>query len=162
MIVGVALLALCGCATPLRTHGIPNYSLVATNLARGGEPNKEGWEYLQSQGFKIVIKLNTDAEGSDDYARQCGMTVDKYPITFLQQIFGPPYRTQIAVWEAAECGEKVFVHCSHGEDRTGLIVAMYRHQVQGWTKDAARKEMLALGFHPAELGLDWYYREKVP
>ena len=44
----------------------------------------------------------------------------------------------------------VLVHCYHGADRTGLVVAMYRVIYQGWSLDAARSEMIdgRYGFHP--------------
>ena len=43
----------------------------------------------------------------------------------------------------------VLVHCYHGADRTGLVVAMYRVIYQGWSLDAARSEMIdgGYGFH---------------
>ena len=43
----------------------------------------------------------------------------------------------------------ILVHCRHGADRTGLIMAMYRVVFQGWTKEQAKKEMLegGYGFH---------------
>jgi protein tyrosine/serine phosphatase len=42
------------------------------------------------------------------------------------------------------------IHCQHGADRTGVMSAMYRIVVQGWTKDDAIKEMVdgGYGFHP--------------
>ncbi|MBC7478239.1 MAG: tyrosine-protein phosphatase, partial [Pseudorhodobacter sp.] len=44
----------------------------------------------------------------------------------------------------------VLVHCHHGADRTGLIVALYRMVAQGWSRDAAAAELVAggYGFHP--------------
>ena len=38
------------------------------------------------------------------------------------------------------------VHCQHGADRTGLVVAMYRIVFQGWTKEDAIAEMVDGGF----------------
>ncbi|MBC7739269.1 MAG: protein-tyrosine-phosphatase, partial [Candidatus Saccharibacteria bacterium] len=42
------------------------------------------------------------------------------------------------------------VHCHHGADRTGLIVALYRLIAQGWSRDAAIAELIegGYGFHP--------------
>lgn len=53
---------------------------------------------------------------------------------------------------------KVLIHCEHGQDRTGLVVACYRVQHMGWTHEAAEKDMLAHGFHKALHGL-WEYWE---
>jgi protein tyrosine/serine phosphatase len=38
------------------------------------------------------------------------------------------------------------IHCQHGADRTGTMVAIYRIAVQGWTKQDAIKEMTDGGF----------------
>ena len=40
----------------------------------------------------------------------------------------------------------VFVHCERGADRTGMMCAMYRISVCGWTKPAAIAEMKNGGF----------------
>lgn len=45
--------------------------------------------------------------------------------------------------------QPVLVHCAQGSDRTGMMVAIYRIVVQGWSKDEALKEMIdgGYGFH---------------
>ena len=40
----------------------------------------------------------------------------------------------------------VFVHCQHGADRTGLMCAVYRVAICGWTKEEAIREMTQGGF----------------
>jgi protein tyrosine/serine phosphatase len=40
----------------------------------------------------------------------------------------------------------VLMHCKHGSDRTGLMAAMYRVVVQGWSKEDALEEMTEGGF----------------
>ena len=46
--------------------------------------------------------------------------------------------------------QPVLVHCRHGADRTGAMVAVYRIVIEGWTKDDALQEMTrgGYGFHP--------------
>lgn len=36
----------------------------------------------------------------------------------------------------------ILVHCWHGADRTGAVVALYRMVVQGWSRERAIGEML--------------------
>ena len=49
----------------------------------------------------------------------------------------------------------IFVHCFHGSDRTGVLLAMYRMAREGWDMKSAYQEMKACGFH----GL-WVYHYK--
>jgi tyrosine-protein phosphatase SIW14 len=44
-------------------------------------------------------------------------------------------------------GQKVFVHCYLGEDRSGVMVAVYRIAQQNWTADQAVAEMVSFGYH---------------
>ncbi len=46
--------------------------------------------------------------------------------------------------------QPVLLHCKHGADRTGMMVAIYRVVEQGWSKQAAIAEMTqgGFGYHP--------------
>lgn len=67
-----------------------------------------------------------------------------------------PYRTNhvddvdvlkaLRAIQAAEAKGPVLMHCKHGSDRTGLMAAMYRVVVQGWSKEDALSEMTQGGF----------------
>lgn len=56
--------------------------------------------------------------------------------------------------------QPVLVHCAQGSDRTGMMVAIYRIVVQGWSKDDALKEMIdgGYGFHAIWQDLVRYVR----
>ena len=41
----------------------------------------------------------------------------------------------------------VYVHCGTGSDRTGVLFALYRMEVDGWSRERAADEMEARGFH---------------
>ena len=45
----------------------------------------------------------------------------------------------------------LFIHCSHGKDRTGMMTGLYRIEAQGWEPAAAVEEMGFLGYH------GWYH-----
>lgn len=67
-----------------------------------------------------------------------------------------PYRTNhvddaqvikaLRAIQTAEAKGPVLMHCKHGSDRTGLMAAMYRVVVQGWSKEDALNEMTQGGF----------------
>lgn len=121
---------------------------------RGGQPQTdEDWMVLVAKGVQNVIKLNEEHEGSDLGALAAGLSLYKVPIGLLDQLVLPleaAKRIEEAIWFP---WDKTFVHCTHGQDRTGLCVAMWRYKVCGWSKEKAEEEMLANGFHQALLGL---------
>jgi tyrosine-protein phosphatase SIW14 len=147
------LFCLCGCAHHI-THGIPNFAQVDSRLYRGGQPTPDGWRYLKSIGVRNVIKLNTQAEGVDDYVN---FNVYESPVTLGQQLGLEPMPPHFGVGFDSHAGSS-FVHCEHGQDRTGLFVAIHRVRVDGWTKAQAEKEMLSMGFHRSLHGL-WEFWE---
>lgn len=67
-----------------------------------------------------------------------------------------PYRTNhvddadvlkaLRAIQTAQAKGPVLMHCKHGSDRTGLMAAMYRVVVQGWSKEDALSEMTQGGF----------------
>ncbi len=179
--VGMSLLCLwlAGCATHCdqcdansqrqawAPHGIPNFAVVdeQRHIYRGGQPTDEGWLWLKANGVTLDVKLDTDAEGSDAMAERVGIMVWKEPVTMAQQL---GLRKMPMAW-FVDCvlpSNGVFIHCLHGQDRTGLAVALLRVQrVQncesgfGWRKADAYQEMMNHGFHQELGGLWRFWRE---
>lgn len=88
------------------------------------------------------------------------MTVHRFPIPWWRQVIWRPRQSDLI--SAVELiGGKVFIHCEHGEDRTGLVVGCFRLS-QGWTKDDAYAEMLAHYFHPLLQGLQGRWNSENP
>lgn len=150
----ILALLLAGCAYPA-PHGVPNLARVEPGVWRGGQPTAQGWAYLRSVGVKWDVKLNTEREGSDAGAAANGIQVMRLPITFTQQTLGAPDRATLSAAVSAIGSDGTFIHCSHGQDRTGLVVGLYRVRREHWTKAAAWAEMSAHGFHPLLRGLCW-------
>jgi protein tyrosine phosphatase (PTP) superfamily phosphohydrolase (DUF442 family) len=134
-------------AQKIEVTGVKNCFEVTTNLYRGAQPTAEGMAHLQALGIKTVINLR--AWHSDK---------DKVAGTGLKSV-----RFETEPWHGDE--EDVvrflkvvtdtnnlpaFVHCERGADRTGMMCAMYRIVVCGWTKSEAIAEMKdgGFGFNP--------------
>lgn len=159
LFTGLALLT--GCQSPsVSLNGIPQLSPIniGAHQWRGGQPDATGAAFLKSQGVTRRLKLNTEAEGSDDAIRAEGIEVRYSPITLAQQlglvaIPKAQIRADVAYLAAGPC----FVGCERGEDRTGLVVACYRVTAEGWSKKQARAEMREHHFHPWLLGLTFFW-----
>ena len=161
--------SLLGCAsTTTYVHGIPNLSQVGPGIWRSGQPTSaDQWLYLKSLGITKVIKLNMDGEGSDDGARAAGLTVyelgiepegDKDVFDNILNTFVKPDPNKVDEAEAIiEVGGGILVHCTHGQDRTGIAIGLHRVLHDHWTKDAAYQEMIKHGFHPELHGLHEFW-----
>jgi len=162
----VALLALVACGGTTVTHGVPNLVEVEPGLWRGGQPTIAGWAHLRDLGVRTVIKLNFDAEDVDDPAAVLGMTVlpVPFPPSEIDNLLGGPTVEQVRRIVAAMADAKArptYVHCTHGQDRTGLAVGAYRVS-RGWPKSKAWWEMRERGFHELFLGLTDFWHDHVP
>ncbi len=146
------------------THGVPNLVKVEANLWRAGQPTTlEQWQYLKSLGITQVVKLNFETEGSDKGAESVGMKVHVLSIqpegdldlldNITHTLVHPDATRLDEAEQVIESGGGVLVHCTHGQDRTGLVVGRYRVLHDGWTKDAAYAEMRKNNFHQALKGL---------
>ena len=160
-------------------NGIPNLDAVEPSLFRGGQPDECGWDWLKKAVVQTVIKLNTEAEGSEAQAEALGFKVVRFPIPWWRQTILRPRSCDLhtAVGLITTRVAPLFIHCGSdartaspdaaedntqgGEDRTGLLVGCFR-LTQGWTKEAAYAEMLTHGFHPILQGLQGCWEAQRP
>lgn len=157
----LALTLLTACVSVPLQHGVPNLAQVEEGVWRGGQPTAEGWAYLRSLGVHTSIKLNPVSEGSDDLAISNNIAVLYFPISTIQQTLDEP-KEETVYGAALSITNGTFVHCTKGEDRTGLVIGVYQVRVRHWTKEAAFKEMMAHGFHPMLRGLYSFWEDCVP
>lgn len=170
----LAVLAACGSATsPLDAPSegdaafegqnlAPAIELVEPGLYRGHRPDTATLQQLKSLGVRTILDLeDTQSAVKPESAvvRSLGMTFISTP---MSGFWAPSDATvnQAEAVLADKSRRPLFVHCQHGEDRTGLIVGLYRVQTEHWTPAAAYREMLAKGFHRILVFLNHYYEEK--
>ena len=134
-------------AEKIDRSGLPNFYGVAPNLYRGAQPTAEGLRAAQKLGVKTVIDLRAF---HSDAGEAAGTKLKLEGISF--KTWHPEDDDVIHFLKivTARKNQPVFVHCQHGSDRTGMMVAIYRIAVQGWTKRDAIDEMTngGFGFHP--------------
>ncbi len=145
-------------AIPIKKPGLPNFHQVSGDLYRGAQPTAEGIQELQKIGIKTVVNLryfhsDRDEIGDTKLASEHIRMIALFPreshiIRFLRIM-------------TDDARKPVFVHCLHGSDRTGVIVAAYRIVVQGRSKDEALEEMTrgGFGFHGFLKNLIWFIQD---
>jgi len=131
-----------GWAQPMDLPGLPNLHKVSDELYRGAEPTAEGIQQLKKLGVKTVVDLRSS--GASDDLRGTGMAYVRIRATAWQPDDEDVVQFLRTVMDNNH--GPVFVHCQRGADRTGMMTAIYRVAVQGWTKDQAIAEMTQGGF----------------
>lgn len=145
----------------------PDGTDSANAVYRSGQPQGDAeWGYLKKLGIKTVVKLN---EFSSDVNESDERSFAKKNHINLIRVYMPPedfphnwnlwaHPEEKALMQAVEALENkdnlpALVHCSHGKDRTGLVVAVYSVRNKNYCKDAALDEMEYYGTSPFLLGL---------
>jgi len=133
-------------AQPVTADGVPNLHKVSDVLYRSAQPTATGMRSLQGMGIKTVINLRVF---HSDYDELAGTTLRGEHISF--KTWHPEMEDAVKFLRLVNDpqAQPVLVHCRYGADRTGMMVAIYRIAVQGWTKEEALHEMLdgEFGFH---------------
>ncbi len=152
-------------ASPVAENaGLPNLHRVNAALYRSAQPTKEGFVFLGTQAARVAANVNADAAADQPIKTIVSLQafhdetalVAPFPALRLAHI---PFNTwhpkdkdvirflRIATTPALQ---PVLVHCRHGADRTGTMVAIYRIAYEGWSKAEAMAEMTGggFGFHP--------------
>lgn len=131
-------------------HGlIRNFQVVTPWLCRGGQPTREEIDSLAQASIKTVICLRWGAKtiaAERKAVEDAGMQFVSLPLYYWRL----PVMTEIDEFLAllaSEAARPIFVHCFHGSDRTGLMIAMYRITCEHWTFQDAYEEMKRYGFH---------------
>lgn len=128
---------------------------------RSGQPETEcDWQYLEKLGIKTVVKLNEFSDKVDAETERCiAKTHHIDVITYYMQPEDWPHNLNLSahpdeevLLQAVETlknnNRPVLVHCSHGKDRTGLVVAAYSVLYKNYCKNFAIKEMEHYGANP--------------
>lgn len=141
---------------PLAEAGlnIPNLHKVDENFYRGGMPNELGLRQLKAAGVTTIVSLANERryrEPEREMAQRLGFKFVHIPLSPWREPSANDIDAFLSVVNNKDA-EPVFVHCLHGEDRTGAMVAIYRLD-HGWTRQAAFDEMRERGFHRIFLNL---------
>ena len=97
--------------------------------------------------MKTIIDLR-DKHSDKDILGDAKIAFEHIPMTTWNPKEADVVRFLQIVTDKAR--QPVFVHCQHGADRTGMMCAIYRVTVDGWSKQQAIDEMTkgGFGFHP--------------
>jgi tyrosine-protein phosphatase SIW14 len=141
---------------------IPHFNQVTAHIYRGGRPSAAGLQELEQLGVKTIIDLENNSGAIQ--SEQAGLKN-----TSIQFVSVP-----LASWKTPKDADvekvlqlladpqnyPIFIHCQHGQDRTGLLVGLYRVFEMNWKPVDAYHEMKERGFHPVLFFLNHYFEKK--
>lgn len=145
-------------AVPIEKPGLPNLHKVTDDLYRGAQPTEEGFRELKKMGIKTFVNLRAFHSDKDEI-KGLDFAYENIDIKTWHAEDEDIVRFLKIVTDKTKA--PVFVHCLHGADRTGMMIAVYRIAIQGWSKEDAIKEMTegGYGWHPIWRNLLGHIRE---
>lgn len=135
---------------------LDNFWKINDTIYRCEQPQKKDFGYLNNLGIRAVLNLrtcHTDKRFIKNFniveynvKMKAGNFDDKEIIESIRAIRDSP--------------KPLIVHCWHGSDRTGVVIAMFRIIYQNWTKEQALLELQngGYGFHPVFSNIKEYIK----
>jgi protein tyrosine/serine phosphatase len=132
-------------AVKVNSEFLHNFYWVDENLYRSEQPNAAAMIELEKLGISSILNLRRTKTDK----REARMTelelrhvrINSWTINYAELVK--------ALKEIKDAPKPVLVHCKHGSDRAGAVVAAYRIAFNGWSKEQALEELRfgGFGFH---------------
>ena len=162
------------------TPSIQNFKEVEAGLYRGGHPNDEDLHDLRRLGIRTVIDLQggdamknpianffvkliskgeqpRDIRHEEFVTKSLGMNFYNFPLSSLHRVTEKEAASIDQVIEILrdQANYPIYIHCAHGRDRTGLVMAIARVRLFQWSIKDSYREMKSFG-HKKSDKLDHY------
>jgi protein tyrosine/serine phosphatase len=137
---------------------VRNFEKVNEQVYRGGDPTAVGLTELGAMGIKVDLDLREASDATKvekEQAEKLGMKYVNIPMKPFSAPTNDVLEHALALLGQARPGP-VFVHCRRGKDRTGVVIACYRIQHDGWSNQQALDEAKKHGMSFTEHGMRAY------
>jgi protein tyrosine/serine phosphatase len=132
---------------PAENVEVKNFGKVNDHLYRGGQPEEDEYHQLAAKGIKTVIDLREDARSKSRMrAKDAGLNYINIRLNDKR----PPTKEESNLFLSLvkdQSNWPVFVHCAGGRHRTGVLIAVYRMEIDGWNVRQAYEEMKDYKFY---------------
>ena len=145
---------------------LPRLHQISERLYRGAQPRPRGIHRLAELGINTLINLrgtNAETRADEAEAKSLGLSYFNIPLPVWGRPNDADIQHVLEIINAPESG-RVFVHCRDGVDRTGMIVALYRINREGWSREMANAEAARSGMRGNQYWMrdyisDFYVRQ---
>ncbi|MFH1725256.1 MAG: tyrosine-protein phosphatase [Elusimicrobiota bacterium] len=143
------------------TSDLPNFARVDESYYRSAQPTVRGLRMIAELGVRTVLNLRDDSESYEKVVVEgFGMRYIHMPMSAWKRPTGEQIDTFLSLMRDPEAAP-MLVHCARGADRTGVLSAIRRMEIDGWTAMRAAKEMIAFKTYSPPLVLyvfEYYHR----
>ncbi|HYY55736.1 MAG TPA: dual specificity protein phosphatase family protein [Pyrinomonadaceae bacterium] len=147
----------------LRYKELPNFHQVNDRLWRGAQPREGGIRKLAALGVKTILNLRAEDSRALTEEREAHVAGLRYFNVAMEGLDRPKDemvdRALAIINDPAN--QPVFVHCKHGADRTGTVVAIYRITHDGWSSEQALHEAKQYGLSWIQFGMKDFIKDYV-
>jgi len=130
---------------------LPNYYRLRPDIATAGQPTDEALEAVQKAGFKAVLNLRTEQEGSlEEKPRVEALGMEYFNIPIGPEGFSPEIVSKFRDILADSANRPILIHCA-SSNRVGAM--WYIHQVldNGESESSALEEAKKAGLRSEAL-----------
>ncbi len=132
-------------AQPIIGSSLDNFYKVSEGVYRSEQPDSEDFDSIVSVGIGEILSLR-EHHSDNDEAETHKVTLHRIEVNT-----GKMNEEQLkeALKIIIDRKSPILVHCWHGSDRTGAVIASYRVVVEGWSKEKAIDELQngSFGYH---------------
>jgi len=132
-------------AQKIELPGFKNLYKIDDSLYRSEQPSKKGMMQLQKLGIKTVLNFRNHHNDKNEVIR-AQLLIERLALNTNKITYADIVKT-LKVMKKAK--KPILIHCLHGSDRTGCMIAAYRLVYNNYTKEQAIAELTApeFGYH---------------
>ncbi|MBQ4915027.1 dual specificity protein phosphatase family protein [Maribacter sp. MMG018] len=134
-----------GASEKIASDHFHNLYQVSDGLYRSEQPSKKGMRELEAMGIQSILNLRRQ-KTDEKKLKDSDLHLDRIPLKASKLDEADIFKALSLIQQAEK---PVLVHCWHGSDRTGAIVAAYRMVFDNWAKERAIAEFTEdrFGYH---------------
>ena len=129
----------------IESENFTNFYRLNDSVYRSEQPSKKGMKELEAMGIKSILNLRRQ-KTDEKKIKGLNLQLNRIPLKAATIDFDDIFNALKSMQQAEK---PVLVHCWHGSDRTGAIIAASRMVFENWSKEKAIAEFTSkpFGYH---------------
>lgn len=134
-----------GSAQKIELRGFKNLYKINDSLYRSEQPTQAGMKQLENLGIKTVLNFRNHHNDKDEVAHT-DLIIERIALNTNKIVYADIVQTLKIIQQSKK---PILIHCLHGADRTGCMIAAYRLVYNNYTKEQAIAELMSseFGYH---------------